>query len=305
MERCEIEKIGMCFVARDIKPLLGNVNPESCNECEFKTDTRIINIFKNIKNAERLEEFYGLRGDCGILAWAMKKILGGGHFVAVGEEGRAEGYMEHAALQYKGMLLDVNGINKKDSWIENWSNDKKAIFMDEVAEHDIIKGTCPRNTREKYLRDLSAKFEEKNLPQNALEFLKNNIKLYFISALGAYLLLFYFEKRLNPDFIRDIINLLFLKIADGVTTRYRKLFITYRVEDAKSHPSISGRIDKEVSDDITRAMLFSVFAVSILHFYSVGINDNLAYSGGMFFIYLAFSSAVLFNLLSIFRLKKR
>ncbi len=163
MERCEIEDIGMCFVARDIKPLIGNVSPVSCNECGFKTDIKTINILKNIKNAKRLEKFYGLQGDCGILALAIQQILGGGYLVAMGDEGRAEGYMQHAGLLYKGVILDVNGLNNKDSWIDQWSDNQSTKFMDEPTEYDIFKGTCPRNTQGKYLTDLTKKIEKRRI----------------------------------------------------------------------------------------------------------------------------------------------
>jgi hypothetical protein len=148
---CEIEYMNMCSVIRDIKSL----NHASCNECEIRTDKRVIKILKNIKNAKRPEDFYGLQGDCGILALAIQEILGEGYLVAMGDEGRAEGYMQHAGLLYKGIILDVNGLSNKDFWIDQWTDDKSTKFMDEVTEYDIFRGTCPKNTHGKYLTDLS------------------------------------------------------------------------------------------------------------------------------------------------------
>ena len=156
---CEIEYMDLCSVTKDTKLPSGNANHDSCNGCELRTDKSIIKLLKNIKNAKRLEEFYGLRGDCGLLALAVQEILGGGHWVAMGDGGRAEGYMQHAGLMYKGMILDVNGLNDKDSWIDQWNDDKSTKFMDELTEYEIFRGTCPKNTHGKYLTDLSRGIE--------------------------------------------------------------------------------------------------------------------------------------------------
>ena len=148
---CEIEYMDMCSVTKNLEP----PSPTPCNGCEIRTDKRVIKLLKNIKNARRLEEFYGLRGDCGLLALAVQQLLGDGYLVAMGDEGRAEGYMQHAGFIYKGMILDVNGLNDTDSWIDQWKDDGSIKFMEDVTEYDIFRGTCPKNTHGKYLRDLS------------------------------------------------------------------------------------------------------------------------------------------------------
>ena len=303
MKGCEIEKIGMCFVARDIKPIIGNVNPSSCSECAFKTDIKAINILKNIKHAKGLEELYGFGGDCGILSLAIQKILGGGNLVAIGGRKRVKGHIHHTGILYKGMILDVDGLTNIDSWTSRWKDNPGAIFMDELAENDVLLGTCPRNTQEKYLIGLNRvirepKASEKYLPKNSLKFLLGMKEVLLISIFGTYLLIFYFEKRINPDFVRDILYLFLLKLGDGITKSW-----SHKVEEIEMEDS---EIDKKTSADISRSLLFLIIpVVSILYLYSAGKNDNFVYSLGLFFVYSVFTSSILFNLLSIFRPMKR
>jgi len=314
MKRCEIEKIGMCSVAKDIKPLIGNVNPALCEQCGFKTDIRIINILKTIKIAKKAEEFYGLGGDCGILSLTIQRILGGGQLIAIGGRVRVKGHMQHTGLLINSIVLDVDGLTSTDSWISRWKDDRATIFLDELNEDDILLGTCPRNTQKKYLIDLKIEAKEsqvnkKDPPKNRLGHLLGIKEILFLSIIGTSLSIFYLEKRINPDFIRDIIYLFLLKLGDSITSSHSKKNLQHKNEEgwSKVRKELEdSEIDEKLSADISKSMLFLIIpAVLILSIFSIVNKGNFVYSLGLFFIYFAFSFSILLNLWRRFGSKKR